>query len=498
MTDGRKLRREWLKQWQGQWLGQPRTDLIAGLVVALALIPEAIAFSLIAGVDPSVGLYASVCIAIVSAFAGGRPAMISAATGAMALVMADLVRDHGLNYLLACTILTGLLQIGAGLLRLERLMRFVSHSVMTGFVNALALLIFFAQLPEFIGASREMFIMVALGLGLLWLWPRVTGLIPGPLVLILLATGASLHFGFDLRTVGDLGELPHSLPVFALPDVPLTAGTLKIILPYALTLTLVGLLESLLTAGILDEKTDSSSDKNREVYGQGLANITAGCFGGMAGCAMIGQSVINVSCGARGRLSTFAAGVILMALLLLLQEWVARIPMAALVAIMIMVAAKTFDWNSLKSLRRLPASSSLVMLTTLTVTVATRDLSLGVLAGVLMSALFFMAKVARLVEITSTLSADGRQRRYVVRGALFFGSANAFADGFDPREPLDVVEIDLTAAHLWDITAVRTLEQILVRFRDHGVAVRLLGLNAASAGLLDRVGQAGNRLAPTR
>jgi SulP family sulfate permease len=477
-----------LARLRAEWFPNIRADILAGTVVALALIPEAIAFSIIAGVDPKVGLYASFCIAIVIAFAGGRPAMISAATGAMALVMTGLVRDHGLQYLLAASILAGLLQLLAGALRLGVLMRFVSRSVMTGFVNALAILIFLAQMPELIGVTGVTYAMVAVGLAIIYLLPRLTTAVPSPLVAILLLTAVSIGFGLEVRTVGDMGELPTDLPSFLLPDVPWTLETLGIILPVSATLAMVGLLESLMTASIVDEMTDSSSDKNRECLGQGLANVVAGLLGGMAGCAMIGQSVINVKSGGRGRLSTLFAGGFLLFLILVLSDFVRQIPMPALVAVMIMVSIGTFRWGSLIDLRRHPKSSSIVMLATVAVTVATHDLAQGVLVGVLLSGIFFARKVARLFRVRSELSADGRTRTYAVTGQVFFASAEAFVEAFDFQEAaVRRVVIDVSRAHVWDLTAVAALDRVVLKFRRAGTEVELLGMNEASATLVDRL-----------
>lgn len=470
---------------RAEWFPNIRADVLAETVVALALIPEAIAFSVIAGVDPKVGLYASFCIAVVIAFAGGRPAMISAATGAMALVMVTLVRDHGLQYLLAATLLCGVLQIAFGLLRLGVLMRFVSRSVITGFVNALAILIFLAQLPELIGVSWITYPMVALGLAIIYLLPRLTKAVPAPLVAIVVLTAAAMLFGLEVRTVGDMGELPSDLPVFLLPDVPLTLETLRIILPVSATLAVVGLLESLMTAQIVDDLTDTGSDRNRECVGQGIANIVSGFFGGMAGCAMIGQSVINVKSGGRGRLSTLWAGLFLLFLIVALSDLVRRIPMPALVAVMIMVSIGTFSWKSLRDLRVHPKSSSVVMLATVAVTVATHDLAQGVLVGVLLSGIFFARKVARIFTITSRLSEDGTTRTYVVTGQIFFASADAFAEAFDLREAIERVAIDVSAAHIWDLTAVGALDKVVLKFRREGTEVEIAGMNAASATLVD-------------
>lgn len=470
------------------WLSNIRGDLLAGIVVALALIPEAIAFSIIAGVDPKVGLYASFCIAVVIAFTGGRPGMISAATGAMALLMVDLVKDHGLQYLLAATLLTGVLQIVAGLLRLGSLMRFVSRSVVTGFVNALAILIFLAQLPELTNVTWIVYVMTAGGLAIIYLFPYVNKTIPSPLVCIVVLTAIAMALGLDIRTVGDMGELPDSLPVFLLPDVPLTFETLRIIFPYALTLAIVGLLESMMTATIVDDLTDTSSSKNRECAGQGIANIASGFLGGMAGCAMIGQSVINVKSGGRGRLSAFTAGIVLLIMVVFLGPWVKQIPMAALVAVMIMVSIGTFSWDSLRNLSKHPKSSSIVMIATVIVVVATHDLAKGVFVGVLLSAVFFAAKVGRLLRVSSTTQNEGRKRYYTVIGQVFFASSDQFNASFDFKEAIESVTIDVSQAHFWDITAVSALDKVVLKFRREGTNVNIIGMNEASTTLVDRFG----------
>lgn len=475
-----------MKSLRQDWFSNVRNDLLAGLVVALALIPEAIAFSIIAGVDPKVGLYASFCIAMVIAFAGGRPGMISAATGAMALVMVTLVKDHGLQYLLAATLLTGVLQIVAGWLRLGTLMRFVSRSVITGFVNALAILIFMAQLPELTNVPWAVYGMVAGGLGIIYLFPYLTRAVPSPLVAIIVLTVIAIFFSLDIRTVGDMGQLPDSLPIFLLPEVPFNLETLWIILPFSATLAVVGLLESMMTASIVDDLTDTSSNKNRECIGQGIANIAAGFLGGMAGCAMIGQSVINVKSGGRGRLSTLAAGVFLLALLMLVGDWVAQIPMAALVAVMIMVSIGTFNWGSIRNLREHPASSSMVMLATVVVTVFTHDLAKGVLVGVLLSGFFFAHKVGMVLHVGSQAEDEGRVRKYRIVGQVFFASAERFIASFDFKEVIDTVQIDVSKAHFWDITAVSALDKVVVKFRREGTEVEVIGLNEASSTLVDR------------
>ena len=470
------------------WFSNVRNDVLAGLVVALALIPEAIAFSIIAGVDPKVGLYASFSIATIIAFAGGRPGMISAATGAMALVIASLVKDHGLQYLLAATVLTGVLQIIAGWAKLGALMRFVSRSVVTGFVNALAILIFMAQLPELTNVGWQVYAMTAAGLAIIYGLPYITKAVPSPLVTIVLLTGASLYLGLDIRTVGHMGELPDSLPVFLMPDVPFNWETLRIILPYSVTLMVVGLLESLMTATIVDDMTDTKSNKNRECVGQGVANIATGFIGGMAGCAMIGQSVINVKSGGRGRLSTLVAGVVLLILVVFLGDWVKQIPMAALVAVMIMVSIGTFNWASFRNLREHPKSSSFVMLATVAVTVYTHDLARGVLTGVLLSGFFFAHKIAQILLIQVKSEAEGQARSYEIYGQVFFASAERFVDAFDFEASQSKVRIDLTHAHFWDITAVSALDKVVLKFRRKGVEVEVLGLNQASATLVDKFG----------
>jgi SulP family sulfate permease len=468
------------------WFANIRGDLLAGMVVALALIPEAIAFSIIAGVDPKVGLYASFSMAVIIAFAGGRPGMISAATGAMALLMVTLVKEHGLEYLLAATLLTGVLQIIAGYLQLGSLMRFVSRSVVTGFVNALAILIFMAQLPELTHVTWHVYAMTAAGLGIIYLFPYVTRAVPSPLVTILVLTGLALWLDLDIRTVGDMGELPDTLPIFLWPQVPLNLETLAIIFPYSISLTMVGLLESLMTATIVDDLTDTSSDKNRECKGQGLANIGTGLLGGMAGCAMIGQSVINIKSGGRTRLSTLSAGGFLLLMVVFLGDWVAQIPMAALVAVMIMVSIGTFSWASLRDLKTNPKSSSLVMITTVVVVVATHNLAYGVFVGVLLGAMFFANKVAQYKYVSSSLSEDGRIRHYRVVGQVFFASADKFVEFFDFKEALDKVVIDLCEAHFWDITAVAALDKVVIKFRREGTEVDIIGLNEASATIVDR------------
>lgn len=473
-----------------EWFSNVRGDILSGLVVALALIPEAIAFSIIAGVDPKVGLYASFSIAVITAFTGGRPGMISAATGAMALLIVHLVKDHGLQYLLVATILTGILQVIAGYLKLGNLMRFVSRAVVTGFVNALAILIFMAQLPELTNVTWHVYAMTAAGLAIIYLFPflPVIGkVIPSPLVTIVVLSIASILLGLDIRTVGDMGQLPDTLPVFLLPEVPLTLETLKIVLPYSVALAVVGILESLMTATIVDDLTDTTSDKNRECKGQGIANIATGFLGGMAGCAMIGQSVINVKSGGRTRLSTLTAGLLLLIMVVFLSDWLKQIPMAALVAVMIMVSIGTFSWDSLAKLKTYPVSTNIVTVATVVVVVTTHNLAIGVMVGILLAAMFFANKVGRYMAVTSALTRDGA-RTYTVSGQVFFASAEKFNSSFDFKEVLDKVVIDLSRAHFWDVSAVAALDRIVIKFRREGTEVELVGMNEASSTIVDRFG----------
>ncbi|WP_301663490.1 SulP family inorganic anion transporter [Methanoculleus frigidifontis] len=466
------------------WLSNVRGDTLAGMTVALALIPEAIAFSIIAGVDPMVGLYASFCIAVVIAFAGGRPGMISAATGAMALVMVVLVRDHGLEYLLAATILTGVLQFALGLFNVGRFISFVPYSVVLGFVNSLAILIFLAQVPFLIGAPLAVYAMVGATLAIIYLLPRLTKAVPSSLVAIVVLTAAAIASGVEVLTVGDLGSITRALPIFHLPAVPLTLDTLLIILPYSLTLVIVGLLESLLTASIVDEMTDTESDKDREVRGQGLANCVAGFFGGMAGCAMIGQSVINVRSGGTGRLSTLVAGLFLIFLIIALGDIVAQIPMAALVGVMIVVAIGTFEWQSIRDIRKIPAGDAAVMLLTIAIVVATHDLAKGVLAGVVLAALIFGWKIS-VIAAPASIRDDG-VKVYTVRGQLFFGTMRAFIGLFDYAGDPERVRIDFSHSHVWDHSAVEAIARVVHKYQQQGKSVYVIGLNPESQETLDK------------
>ncbi|MCY8007653.1 SulP family inorganic anion transporter [Bacillus haynesii] len=473
-----------VKQLNSEWFSNVRGDILSGIVVALALIPEAIAFSIIAGVDPMVGLYASFCIAVVISFTGGRPAMISAATGAMALLMGSLVRDHGLDYLFAATILTGIIQLIFGVLKIARFMKFIPRSVMVGFVNALAILIFIAQVPHFVGVSNMTYVVVGITLLIIYVLPRFTKAVPSALVAIIAMTAFAIFGHFDLRTVGDLGEMKQSLPAFMIPNIPFNFETLAIIFPTAFALSIVGLLESLLTSSIVDDMTDTESDKNRESRGQGIANIVAGFFGGMAGCAMIGQSVINVKSGGRGRLSTFVAGVFLMFLILVLGDWVVQIPMAALAGVMIMVSIGTFDWSSFSMLRKVPLTDSIVMLVTVITVVATHDLSKGVFAGVILSAIFFVAKISKLkIEEKS----EEHAIKYIIKGQVFFASVQDFVKSFKTDEQTKKVILDFSEAHIWDDSAVAAIDKVVLKMKDQGIDVDLIGLNESSWKLVEKL-----------
>ncbi|MGG1878499.1 SulP family inorganic anion transporter [Paenibacillus cisolokensis] len=466
------------------WFSNVRGDVLSGIVVALALIPEAIAFSIIAGVDPMVGLYASFCIAVIISFVGGRPGMISAATGAMALLMLPLVKEHGLQYLLAATILTGIIQLIFGVLKVARLMKFIPRAVMIGFVNALAILIFMAQFPHVWGISGMTYVFVGITLAIVYIVPRFFKAVPAPLIAIVVLSAVAISSDLGLRTVGDLGNIQQSLPMFLIPDVPLNWETLRIIFPYSFALAIVGLLESLLTSSIVDDMTKTGSDKNREARGQGIANIVNGFFGGMAGCAMIGQSVINIKSGGRTRLSTLVAGAFLMFLILVLGDWVVLIPMPVLAGIMIMVCIGTFDWSSFNYLRKAPKSDALVMLATVIIVVATHDLSKGVIAGVILSAIFFVAKMSKL-EVRKRMNGD--EAVFTVKGQLFFASSNSFVDAFDYSLRSAAIVIDFSAAHIWDDSAVGALDKVIEKYHENGNRVTVTGLDTSSQSMVDRL-----------
>jgi sulfate permease, SulP family len=469
-----------------EWFSNIRTDVLAGLVVGLALIPESIAFSAIAGVDPQVGLYASFCIAVSIAFFGGRPAMISAATGALALLMITLVKEHGLQYLLAATVLTGIIQVIAGYFKVAKLMRFVSQSVVYGFLNALAILIFAAQLPEISKMDTTAFIFMAIGLAIIYLFPYIPKIgkaIPSPLICIIVLSFLALFLGADMRTVSDLGHFPDTLPIFLIPQIPLNFETLSIIFPYSITLATVGLLETMMTTTVVNEVTQSEGDRHQECRGQGFANIVSGFMGGMAGCAMIGQSIINVSSGARTRLSTLVAGIFLLCLVVFLKDWLAYIPMAALVAIMVMVSFTTFQWQAIKNFKQHPLSFNVVMIAVVIVVIATHNLALGVLVGVLLSALFIINKIESSVKVSSSL--ENNCRKYTVSGQIFFSSSEKFFQFFNFKEDVQRVEIDLNHAHIWDVTSINMMNSVVKKFKDQNIQVKVIGLSTASDTLVD-------------
>ncbi|MGM8211505.1 SulP family inorganic anion transporter [Virgibacillus sp. W0430] len=475
-----------VQQLKQQWFGNIKNDILAGIVVALALIPEAIAFSIIAGVDPMVGLYASFCIAVIIAFVGGRPGMISAATGAMALLMLPLVKEHGLQYLLAATILTGVIQFLFGVFKVAKVMKFIPRAVMIGFVNALAILIFMAQVPHFLGISNTTYLFVAITLLIVYVLPRFVKSIPAPLIAIVLLTSVAIYANIDLRTVGDLGTIPSTLPEFFIPNVPFNLETLAIIFPFSLALAIVGLLESLLTASIVDDMTDTESDKNRESRGQGIANIITGFFGGMAGCAMIGQSVINVKSGGRGRLSTFIAGAFLMFLIIVLGDLVVQIPMPVLVGIMIMVSIGTFDWSSFTYVVKAPKTDAVVMLATVGIVVATHDLSKGVIAGVILSAIFFVAKISK-INVVKQIDHTAEELAFSVNGQLFFASVDDFTHAFDFTVQNKTIVIDFTNAHIWDDSAVGAIDKVVSKYKENNNRITLRGLNSSSKKIIDKL-----------
>ncbi|WP_414565888.1 MULTISPECIES: SulP family inorganic anion transporter [unclassified Anabaena] len=474
---------------QREWFSNVKADILAGTLVALALIPEAIAFSLIAGVDPKVGLYASFLIAIITSFLGGRPGLISAATAPMALLMINLVRDHGIEYLFAATIFTGILQIICGWLKLGRQMKYVPRAVMIGFVNALGISIFRAQLPQVIGETIpwQVYPLVALTLAIIYILPRFTKAVPSPLVAIIIVTIISIFAGITVPTVGDTGEIPSTLPFFQLPQVPFNLETLGIIFPYVLSMTFVSLVNTWLVVSLVDEFTDTPSNKNREAVGQGIANIATGFLGGMAGCAMAGQSVINIKSGGRTRLSTFCAGLVLILLILVAGDWVRQIPMAALVGVMVMVSIGTFNWNSLRTINLVPRTETAVMVTTVFVTLLTRNLGMGVLVGIVLSAVFFSRDIARVVFVDSVISADQTYRTYNIAGQLFFLSVDEFLEAFNFQESLQRVKIDLSHAHIWDQSAVNAIDKVVIKFRRNGAEVDVVGMNEASATLLNKL-----------
>ncbi|MCW8328488.1 SulP family inorganic anion transporter [Photobacterium sp. SDRW27] len=478
-----------LNFYKENWFNNIKGDLLSGIVVALALIPEAIAFSIIAGLDPKVGLYASFSICVVIAFTGSRSGMISASTGAMALLMTTLVKDHGLEYLLAASFFAGILQYIIGLLKLGDFMRFVSRSIVTGFVNALAILIFMAQLPELTDVTWHVYALTACGLGIIYLFPyipKVGKLLPSPLVCIIAITLFSVLFKIDVRTVGDMGSLPDSLPVFLIPNVPFSIETIQIIFPYSLALAVVGVLESMMTAKIIDDITDTPSDNNDECKGQGIANMVSALFGGMAGCAMIGQSMINMSSGGRTRLSTLASGVFLMIMVVFLGDYLKQIPMAALVAVMIMVSISTFSWKSIIDIKHHPFNSNVIMIATVLSVVFTHNLAIGVVVGVVISTFFYANHSRKIMKVTDDVVIHNEHTIHKVHGQIFFASAYNFIDMFNFNNPTKYITIDLSDAHFWDITAVGALDKVIIKFINNGSIVDIIGMNEDSEQMISK------------
>lgn len=458
--------------------------MLSGITVALALIPEAISFSILAGVDPMVGLYASFCIAVTISIVGGRMGMISAATGAMASLMGPIIAKHGIEYLFAATILTGVIQYVMGVLKFGKFITFIPHSVVTGFVNALAIIIFMAQLTNFNGANWQMYLMVAGTLAIIYLLPLVTKAVPSALVAIIVMTGISMILGLDLRTVGDMGQITQTLPFFHIPDIQLSLQAIWSIFPISLALAVVGITESLMTATIVDEMTETKSDKNKEVRGQGIANVVSGFFGGMAGCAMIGQTVINVKSGGRSRLSTFVSGVFLLFLILVLGDVVKQIPMAALVGVMFMVSIGTFDWGSVRTLAKIPRSDAFVMVVTVVIVVVTSNLAVGVVSGVALSALIFGWRSAQ-IKANVTMEAN-QAKTYHISGQLFFGTMTFFVDLFDYKNDPEAIVIDFSSSHVWDHSAVTAIEKVTQKYKQVGKKVMITGLNMQSQRLVEQ------------
>lgn len=469
-----------------EWFGNTKQDILSGMVVAIALIPEAIGFSIIAGVNPMMGLYASFCIAMITAFFGGRQGMISAATGAMALLLVNLVKDYGIEYMLAATILTGIIQLILGYLKIGNLLKFIPRPVMIGFVNALAILIFKAQLPYFQGESIWIYALVAIGLLVIYLFPKINKTIPSPLIAIIAVTVLASVLGIKTTTIGDIGNISSTLPKFLIPNVPVSLETLKIILPYSISLSIVGLVESLLTAQLLDDLTHTKSNKNRECMGQGVANVVSGLFGGMAGCAMIGQSIINFKSGGRGRLSTFVAGLFLMILIILLNKFVVIIPIAALISVMVVVSISTFDWESLKRLKIVPKTDSIVMISTVVVVLFTHNLAFGVIVGVILSALFFASKISE-VHVEKFEKSDVVE--YKVSGQLFFSSTTSFINHFSFEEKSKTINIDLSNVRIWDESAVDCIDKLVFRFRKNDNNVNLVGMSTKCKEIIEQIGK---------
>jgi sulfate permease, SulP family len=456
--------------------------VLAGIVTTLALIPEVISFSVIAGVDPKVSLIASVVLALSMSVLGGRTAMVTAAAGAVALVVAPLVKDHGVEYLLPAVILAGIVQIAFGALGLARLARFIPRSVMLGFVNALGILIFVAQVPHLIDVPWIVYPLFVLTVVIVVVLPRFTKAVPSPLVAIVVVTAIVMIAGLSVPNVGDEGEIGGALPGITPLLVPLDLDTLQLVWPTALSVAFVGLMETLLTAKLVDDITDTRSHKNRESWALGVANILAGFYGGIAGCAMIGQTIVNVKMGrARTRISTFVTGLTLLALVTLLADLMAQIPMAALAAVMMIVALTTIDWHSVSpsTLRRMPVPETLVMVVTIVVVVATGNLAIGVLVGVVLAMVLFARRVAHVITVDRTV--DGAVARYAVHGPLFFGSSNDLVERFSYGIDPPTVVIDFSDSQIWDASSVAALDAVVTKYRRHDIDAVIEGLDQRSA-----------------
>lgn len=471
------------KKIKEEWLGNIKGDLLAGIVVCMALIPEAIGFSIVAGVDPMVGVYASFCISLIISIFGGRTGMISAAAGAMALVLASLVRDHGIEYMLAATILTGILQIVLGYLKIGNLLKFIPKPVMIGFVNALGIMMFKSQLNHFKG-NFILLILAAIGIAIIYLLPKLTKAVPSPIISIIVVTLIVVVFNIDATTLGDMGRITDDLPKFLIPDIPLNIETLKIILPYAASLSIVGLVESLLTAQLVDDLTDTTSDKNKECVGQGLANIVTGFFGGIAGCGMIGQTIINQNYGGRGRLSTLTSGTAMLISVIVLNKFVVKIPVVALGAVMVVVSISTFNWESIKRIKMVPKSDTFVMLSTVVVVLLTHNLAYGVIIGIIFSSIFFASKIS---EISIEKIVSGNTATYEVKGQLFFASTTKFINSFDYADNIEIVNLDLSHVKIWDESAVDAIDKVVIKLHRNGIKTNLYGMSKGCFELIDRI-----------
>jgi len=465
-------------------------ETLAGLVTALALVPEVISFSFISGVDPKVALVASIVLGLVMSALGGRPAMVTAAAGSIALVIGPMVKLHGVGYILPTIIIAGAVQIAFGVAGLARLMRFVPRSVMIGFVNALGILIFAAQVPHILNVPWLVYPLFVLSVAIILIAPRFTVTVPAPLIAIVVVTAIVMVGNLSVPNVGGEGAMAPGLPRITPWLVPLDLETLRIVWPTALSVAFVGLLETLLTAKLVDELTDTRSHKGRESWALGVANIAAAFYGGIAGCAMIGQTVVNVKIGrARSRVSTAVAALVLLLLVTGLSGLMAQIPMVALAAVMMIVALKTINWHSVQpaTLKRMPIPETLVMAVTVATTVATGNLALGVAAGVLLAMVLFARRVAHVIRAERTLSQDGLSVRYDVHGPLFFGSSNdlveRFCYGVDPK----AVAIDLTHSQIWDASSVAALDSIETKYRAHGATVLFTGLDPRSFAFRERL-----------